>query len=142
MTPTLLGRLQTRWIMVWTVGLVWLLVVGPLLPLAGPNVYTTGLASLVLVAVLGTAWECIYHLLQQFRWDKDWPTLLGLVLGITEGAVVYQLLDRGLPWETAAITPAPFVWQFGTVWLAIWAFTNGPIRIFFPRWRFEGGRFL
>lgn len=144
MTPTLLGRLQTRWIMVWTVGLAWLLLVGPWLPFAGPTastVYFTGVTTLVLVSVLGTAWELVYHAIQQFRWDKDWPTLFGLLVGVTEGTVVYRLLSMDLPWNVDPITPAPFIWQFGTVWFAIWAVTNGPIRIFFPRWRFAGGRF-
>lgn len=144
MTPTLLGRIQTRWVMVWTVGLAWLLAVGPWLPLAGPTtgtVYATGVATLVLVAVLGTVWECVYHLIQQLRWDKDWPTVLGLVLGASEATVVYWFLRRDLPFDVDPITPIPFAWQFGSVWLAIWAFTNGPIRILFPRWRFAGGRF-
>lgn len=143
MTPTLAGRIQTRWIMTWTLGLVWLLIVGPFLPLAGPvmGVYSAGIASLVLVSVVGTAWEFVYHALQQFRWDKDWPTLLGLMLGISEGAVVYWLLQMGLPWSTAGVALAPFIWQFASIWIAIWVFVNGPLRVFFPRWRFAGGRF-
>lgn len=131
--------------MVWTVGLGWLLIVGPMLPLAGPttaNVHRTGLATLVLVSIFGVVWEAIYHALQQFRWDKDWPTLFGLVLGLSEGAVVYHALQRGLPWSVTPISLAPFAWQFASVWLAIWVVTNGPIRILFPRWRFDGGRFL
>jgi hypothetical protein len=144
MTPTLLGRLQTRWVMVWTVGLLWLLAVGPLLPFAGPTnaaVYFAGLSTLVLVSILGTGWELVYHAAQQFRWDKDWPTLLGLVFGVTEGFVIYQLLSRGVPWSIGPIEPVPFAWQFGSVWAAIWVVTTGPIRILFPRWRFSGGRF-
>ena len=57
MTPTLAGRLQTRWVMVWTIGLAWVLLVGPFLPFAGPTfaaVWSAGVASLVLVSVLGT----------------------------------------------------------------------------------------
>ena len=144
MTPTLLGRIQTRWVMVLTVGVAWLLAVGPWLPLAGPtigNVYMTGFVTLALVAVVGTVWEFVYHLLQQLRWDKDWPTVFGLLLGVSEAAVVYQLLSRGVPVDVGPISPAPFAWQFGSVWLAIWAVTNGPIRVLFPRWRFAGGRF-
>ena len=63
MTPTLWGRIQTRWVMVWTVGVAWLFIVGPFLPLAGPTmgVYTNGVGALVLTAVVGTAWEFVYH---------------------------------------------------------------------------------
>jgi len=143
MTPTLLGRIQTRWVMVWTVGVVWVLVVGPFLPVAGPTatVYSAGLAALLMTALVGTAWEFAYHAVQQLRWDKDWPTILGLVLGVSEGAVVYQLLANGVPWAIPGFALTPFVWQFGTVWVAIWIVVNGPLRIFFPRWRFMGGRF-
>jgi hypothetical protein len=34
---------------------------------------------LLAVAVLGVVWELIYHFLMQFRWEKDWPTLFGLL---------------------------------------------------------------
>lgn len=144
MTPTLLGRLQTRLVMVATVGLAWILIVGPWLPLAGPTarqVHRTGIATLILVAALGLVWEVIYHGLQQLRWDKDWPTLLGLLVGASEGWLVYQLLIRGIPWSNGPLQPEPFLWQFGTTWCVIWAVTNGPIRVLFPRWRFAGGRF-
>ncbi|MEM1332076.1 MAG: hypothetical protein AAGG08_01345 [Actinomycetota bacterium] len=144
MTPTLLGRLQTRWVLLATVGLAWVLAVGPTLPLAEPDaarVRVVGVVTLAVTAVVGTFWELLYHVAQQWRWDKDWPTLLGLVLGLPEGAAVYQLLVRGVPVDVGTITPAAFAWQFGTVWLFVWAMVSGPIRIVFPRWRFEGGRF-
>lgn len=143
MTPTLAGRLQTRWVMVWTVGLLWLIVAGPFLPLAGAAsaVYMNGLAALVLVSVLGVGWELLYHGLQQFRWDKDWPIILGLVLGISEGALVYWFLSMGFPWVAPGLALGAFAWQFATVWIVIWMVVNGPLRIFFPRWRFAGGRF-
>ena len=144
MTPTLWGRVQTRWIMIATVGVAWTLLVGPMLPMAGPTagVYRAGAAALLLTAVVGTLWELIYHGLQQFRWDKDWPTGLGLVLGVSEGVVVYQLLARDIPWSVDGLAVGPFAWQFATVWIAIWAAVNGPVRVLFPRWRFAGGRFL
>lgn len=144
MTPTLLGRIQTRWVLLWTIGLAWILVVGPFLPLAGPTsgaVWLAGFRTLLVVSVVGTAWEFVYHGLQQLRWDKDWPTLFGLLVGINEGVVAYFLLRNGLPLAIPGLTVAPFVWQFGTVWLLVWAVSNGPIRVLFPRWRFAGGRF-
>ncbi len=144
MTPTLLGRIQTRWVLLWTIGLAWVLVVGPFLPLAGPSVgavWLAGFRTLLIVSIVGTAWEFVYHGLQQLRWDKDWPTLFGLLVGLNEGAVAYVLLRNGLPLAIPGLTVAPFVWQFGTVWLVVWAVSNGPIRVLFPRWRFAGGRF-
>lgn len=144
MTPTLAGRLQTRWVTLWTIGLCWVLLVGPALPLAGPTtaaVQMTGIATLLVVSVVGTAWEFLYHLVQQLRWDKDWPTLFGLLVAVPEGILAHQVLSRGIPWEVPGLSGVAFGWQFGTVWLVIWAVTNGPIRILFPRWRFAGGRF-
>ena len=143
MTPTLAGRIQTRLVMLATVGLAWLFIVGPFLPLAGPamGVYSAGLAALLLTAVVGIAWELLYHALQQFRWDKDWPTVFGLILGLSEGFVVYQLLSRDIPWALTGLAPWPFVWQFGTIWVLIWVVVNGPLRVVFPRWRFAGGQF-
>ena len=67
---------------------------------------------------------------------------LGLVLGIPEGIAVYAALSRGLLWDVGPLAPGPFVWLFGTTWVAIWAFAAGPIRILLPRWRFNGGRLL
>ena len=144
MTPTLWGRIQTRWIMLWTVGLAWLIVVGPILPLAGPvvGVYSAGVAALVLTSVVGTGLEFLYHGLQQLRWDKDWPTILGLVLGLFEGWIVFELLSRNLPWMIEGLAWQAFAWQFGTIWVVVWCVVNGPLRVAFPRWRFAGGEFI
>ena len=143
MTPTLWGRIETRWLMIWTIGIGWVLLIGDWLPGSESrvNAYIGGFASLLLTAVVGTVWETIYHGLQQFRWDKDWPTGLGLIVGLPEGVTVYYLLSRGIPWSVPTISVEAFVWQFGSIWVLIWCFVNGPIRIFFPRWRFAGGRF-
>ena len=40
-------------------------------------------------------WEFVYHFLQQFRWEKDWPSLFGLVTGVNEGALVWVLASAG-----------------------------------------------
>ena len=68
--------------------------------------YSLGYAALVVVAVVGIVWELIYHGIQQFRWEKDWPTLFGLLTGINEGIVVYFVLDAGCR-GTSATCPAP-----------------------------------
>ncbi len=34
-----------------------------------------------------------------------------------------------------------FLIQFITTWLVVWLVANGPVQIFFSRWRFRGGRF-
>ena len=57
----------------------------------------TGIRFLILaaVAVLGIGWECVYHFLMQWRWEKDWPTLFGLLTAIPEGVLVWLLLQAG-----------------------------------------------
>ncbi len=146
MTPTLSGRIQTRIFLVATVGVVWTLLIGPLLdPLADGglgDVYRLGFGALVLVALVGIPWELLYHGLQQFRWEKDWPTLFGLITGINEGIVVYLLLSAGVPWDVGDVPGAVFTLHFATTWIVIWLVANGPMRVVFIRWRFRGGQLL
>ncbi len=129
--------------MLTVVGVGWLVLAGPYLPLAGPRqgVYSAGFATLGLTAAIGVGWEVVYHGFQQLRWDKDWPTIYGLILGTLEGCVVYQFISRDVPWQLNGIEPLPFIWQFGSVWVVIWIVVNGPLRVLFPRWRFLGGEF-
>lgn len=141
MTPTLAGRIQSRLLVVLVVGLVWTVLVGPFLPAGGASlgsVYAITFRAVVLTAVVGAIlWEPIYHLAQQYRWEKDWPTGLGLVTGIPEGVVVLALLQA-----SGSVPLGAFVVHFTTTWLLIWLVLNGPIRVLLPRWRFRGGRLL
>ena len=99
-------------------------------------------AILAIVVVLGVAWEFVYHGLQQFRWEKDWPTLFGLLLGIPEGIVAYVVAKTGVLPAAEDITVAQFVIGFGTTWIVTWLWVNGPMRIFTVHWRFRGGRLV
>jgi hypothetical protein len=136
MTPTLWGRIQSRLLVVLVVGLAWTILVAPFLPSGGASlgeVYTVTIRAVVLTAVVGAVlWEPLYHLAQQFRWEKDWPTGLGLVTGLPEGFLVFLLLG--------SVPTAAFLVHFTTTWLLIWFVLNGPIRVLLPRWRFRGGR--
>lgn len=144
MTATLAGRIQTRLALLAVVGVLWTLLHVPLLPVpAGTAVidtYRVGFATLTLVAWLGVAWEGLYHLLQQLRWEKDWPTLLGLLTGIPEGVLVYHLISGDRVWALPTVTPGVFALSFATTWVLVWAVANGPLRIVLVRWRFQGGR--
>ncbi|OWY60814.1 hypothetical protein B7486_67155, partial [cyanobacterium TDX16] len=98
MTPTLFGRIQTRVFVLLVVGGLWTLVVVPFLPVTGPDlvitrfdlegileVYEAAYSILIGVTILGCLWELPYHLLQQFRWEKDWPTFFGFITIVNEG---------------------------------------------------------
>lgn len=70
------------------------------------------------VALLGVlVWEPFFHLLQQFRWEKDWPAMFLLLQVVPEGVLVRIVLDRPL------ITSAPvglgtYALHFATTWPA------------------------
>ena len=144
MLPTLFGRIQTRIFLIAVIGGLWALVISPLLPGGGSvsDKYRTMYAVLLIVLVLGVLWEFVYHGLQQFRWEKDWPTLFGLVLGVPEGVVAYLVARTGvLPWAEH-VSVSAFVVGFGTTWLVTWLWVNGPMRVLSVHWRFRGGRLV
>ncbi|CAN5721811.1 hypothetical protein BH24ACT3_BH24ACT3_09200 [soil metagenome] len=147
MTPTLFGRIQTRIFAIAVIGGIWTLLITPLLPGTGGaslgDVYEVTITVLIVVTVVGIGWELLYHGLQQFRWEKDWPTLVGLLTGINEGILAYLLLDAGLAPNLDAAPPgSTFFWHFATTWLVAFLFLNGPMRVPFIRWRFRGGRII
>ncbi len=142
MTPTLFGRIQTRIFLLATVGVIWTAAVTPFLP----GISTLGLAyritylALAIVAIVGVAWEFLYHGIQQFRWEKDWPTMFGLLTGIPEGIVTWLILQQLV--APGLVTGSQFFIHFATTWVLVWLFANGPMRVVSLRWRFEGGRLL
>lgn len=144
MLPTLHGRLQTRVFLIAVIGGLWALVIAPLLPADATTAdnLRTMYALLAIVLVLGLAWEVLYHVLQQFRWEKDWPTMFALLVGVPEGLVAYAVARTGLlPWAEA-VTPTAFAVGFGTTWLVTWLFVSGPMRVLSVHWRFRGGRLV
>lgn len=146
MTPTLFGRIQSRLALLGTVGIAWTVLIGLIAPrpegATAGAVYKALFTALLIVAVVGVVWELVYHWLQQYRWEKDWPTIFGLLVAIPEGILAWILLQRGIPWDVRPVAGSTFLTMFITLWLLIWAITNGPLQIFFLRWRYRGGRFL
>ena len=104
--------------------------------------YKVTLTTLGWVALLGVVvWEPVCHLLQQFRWEKDWPAMFLLLQAVPEAVLVRIVLDRTLT-TSAPVGVGTFVLHFATTWLAIFLFVQGPMRVPFLRWRFRGGRIL
>jgi len=121
------------------------LIIGPVLPVSAPLsvVYRDNFVILAAVAVLGIGWECVYHFVMQWRWEKDWPTLFGLLTVIPEGLLVWLLLRAGvIPGITGTVPAAAFTIDLLAVWVSVWLVANGPMRIPFIRWRFHGGRLV
>jgi hypothetical protein len=96
---------------------------------------------LLAVLVLGVLWEFLYHFLQQFRWEKDWPTFFGLLTMINEGLLLWLLITAGAVPGVGDVPLSAYLIQFVSTWLVVWLVANGPVQIFFVRWRFRGGRF-
>ncbi|WP_026410813.1 hypothetical protein [Actinomadura oligospora] len=145
MTPTLAGRIQTRLFMLGTVGVVLTALIVPVLPGTGGGLvatYKSAYLILLAVAVVGVLWELLYHLLMQFRWDKDWPTLLGLVTILPEGLLMFLLLRAGVVPGVGKVAASTFVTMFVFVWIGVWLVSNGPMRVPFVQWRLRGGRLL
>jgi hypothetical protein len=143
--PTLTGRIQTRIFLLAVVGGLITLIIVPILPGNAPlgDKYRDGFLVLLSVAVVGVLWELLYHLLMQWRWEKDWPTLFGLVEGVPEGLLIWILLSAGaIPGIAGSVGGAAFLIQFILVWLGVWLVANGPMRVPFIRWRFRGGRIV
>ena len=145
MVPTLNGRIQTRIFLLAVVGGLITAIIVPVLPGGGSlgDKYRDGFLVLLSVAVIGVLWELFYHFLMQWRWEKDWPTLFGLVEGIWEGLLIWLLLsEKAIPGIVGTVGGAAFLIQFILIWLGVWAAANGPMRVPFIRWRFRGGRLV
>jgi hypothetical protein len=146
MLPTLFGRIQTRIFLLVIVGGSWTLILTPVLPLGGiglSQAYRITFLILLATTVLGVLWEFLYHFVMQWRWEKDWPTLFGLITVINEGALVWLLLYlRVIPGISAPVPIGAFLLLFLTTWLLVWLAANGPRRVPFVHWRFRGGRLI
>ncbi|GAA1687776.1 hypothetical protein [Fodinicola feengrottensis] len=147
MLPTLFGRIQIRIVLLLVVGGFWTTLLTPILPGLQGSIglrYATTYMILVTTIVVGILWELLYHLLMQFRWEKDWPTFFGLVTIIPEGLLIWGLLKLNLvPFIHGPDVPLlAFIILFVIVWIAQWLTANGPLRVPFVRWRFRGGRFV
>lgn len=147
MLPTLNGRIQTRVLALGVIGCFVALVITPFLPtgsLSLGQAYRVTFSVLLATVLVGVLWELLYHFLQQFRWEKDWPTLFGLLTMVNEGALMWVLVHSTtivLP-ETLRPSLTAFLIQFILTWIVFWLIVNGPMRVVFHRWRFQGGRFL
>jgi hypothetical protein len=138
MLLTLSGRIITRIFVTLVIGGLVTLVITPVLP-HDPS-YADTFTVLVAVTLIGVIWELIYHGLQQFRWEKDWPTLFGYITMVNEGALIWLLIKLGaMPGVPAELAFSTFVIHFFIVWNAVWLWVNGPMRVPFIRWRFRGG---
>ena len=146
MTPTLIGRWQTRVALLWTVGAVltffYMLLFGAFEQPAGSQVRWELFLLLGYVTLLGLVWDIFYVYLQSYRWDRDWPLAYQFFAGMAEGALVFALFYGGL--LTGVLYDPGDGWRFaahyGTVFLATYLWLYGPMKVLLPQWRFFGGQ--
>ena len=136
MTPTIIGRWQTRLATLGTLGIM----VTAIFAAAYQDL--TFFLVLGYVVAFGVGWDIIYISLQQLRWDRDWPAAFQVANGVIEGIVIYLLIaSTGLPGiEGGRVGLEVFTAHYGLVWLTTFAWVQGPMRVLLPRWRFFGGR--
>lgn len=140
MTPTLIGRWQTRLLLLGTLGV---LITIPFSLINGDAIY---FQVLLCITVLGCIWDIVYNLLQQLRWDRDWSALTQLAAGIWEAFFFYipfkflfgNILK--LPWLSVEIPLEKFLLHYVCIWLVVFTASQTIMRVVFPRWRFHGGK--
>ncbi len=146
MTPTLLGRWQTRLLLMGTVGFV--LTVMFCLGLFGNPRSSLYLALLIYIVLLGLGWDVLYMFLQKFRWDQDWPAVLQWAAAVWEAfffLCIRVILGIELPFTAVEEISFPVNWfliHYFVVWIAVFLCSQSLMRIVYPRWRFNGGQWL
>lgn len=139
MTPTLLGRWETRFLLLATFGVIITLIVGLIIK----NIATPFLL-LGYVFLFGLVWDALYEYISTFRWDRDWPTVFQVLAGVVEGALVWLLLRYvnlpGIPARTVLFSV--FIGMYASIWLLTFIIAQGPLRIVLVKWRYRGGEWL
>jgi hypothetical protein len=139
MTPTLLGRWETRFLLLATVGVIITAIVGLIV-----KNFVTPYLLLGYVFLFGLVWDTLYQYLITFRWDRDWPTTFQVLAGIIEGALVWLLVTSvGLPGIPARSIPfVVFISMYASIWLLTFVIAQGPLRTVLVNWRYRGGEWL
>ena len=133
MTPTLTGRWQTRLLLMSTLGLlitaIWTIV----------SVSFATIIYWLVWLIAGLLLDIIYTRLQKLRWNRDWPPLLQILQGLLESAIIIAVFFVA---RFPVITLASTLAYIACMWLTMFIMTQGPMYILFPKWRFQGQRWL
>ena len=115
MTPTLAGRLETRIVLSFFVAL--------------PVLVFAGMANIIFIMLaVGVALDFVYNYLQYKRWDGDWPLGFSFIAGVTEGIILWLIIDIRIP--------------IYVLILVLTLTAQVLLGVFFPYRRFKGGRIL
>ena len=83
MTPTLIGRWQSRIFLLATIGILFSLPFA--LNNSSQQIEWIYFWILFYIGLFGLAWDILYNYLQKFLWDHDWPGILQFIAAIVEG---------------------------------------------------------
>ena len=141
MTPTLFGRWQSRIFLLATYGVLVTLFFGWWF-----NDYITPLSVLGYVLLFGFVWDVLYNYLQQYRWDSDWPPTHQFGAAVVEVIFLWIILfplERYIPAPgVGALSLTQFLAHYWAVWIVIFLLSQSAMRIWFPRWRYNGGEIV
>ena len=152
MTPTLLGRIQTRILLFIVFGLpITLLFSIYLSDWVVPPTNVMPFLVLATLLIVGLILDPVYIYLQRFRWDHDWPFAFQFFFSIIEFLIVLLIVWT----DILPYLPASYIVDTSGQlnWNAILTFTShfllvfipsfisllGFVQIFMVRWRFKGG---
>lgn len=154
MTPTLLGRMQTRILLFLVIGLPITIIYAFWLAEAS-SVHTRDVFGLLfdirpiqilcLLLVVGLCLDPLYFWLQTFRWDNDWPFSFQFIFSIVEFLIVLSVIELDLlpfmPARSIATSSEYFyvALHFGFVFIPSFLALLGLVQLFMIRWRFKGG---
>jgi hypothetical protein len=144
MLPTLSGRIQTRLLLFFLIGLpvtfLWSWYNEARLP-----VISFPYIMLVSVLLVGLLLDPVYIYLQGFRWDQDWPFAFQLASMIFEFAVVVGIIMYSrhpyIPAVALGTNDALLFVSSHFVSVLIPSFLAllGPLQVFLVRWRYKSG---
>ena len=152
MTPTLLGRIQTRILLFIVLGLpITLLFSIYLSDWVVPPTNVTPFLVLATLLIVGLILDPVYIYLQRFRWDHDWPFAFQFFFSIIEFLIVLlivwtdilpylpasEIVDTSglINWTAVLTYTSHFLLVFVPSFLSLLGF----VQIFMVRWRFKGG---
>jgi hypothetical protein len=122
MTPSFLGRFQTRLVLTLLVGL----------PI---GLYFANLLPIFLMLLFGFFWDTIYNFLQSKRWDRDWPPIFMAIGGLGEAVLIYIFINQVLK-----ISSVNYFWMYNIIWIIMFILQLGILNIFFPYRRHKAAR--
>lgn len=154
MIPTFLGRWHTRILLFLFIGLPVSILYGLYLGefegsrrairVLGLALDPLPLQIVCVMTLIGLVLDPVYILIQQGRWDRDWPFAFQFIAMILEFAIVLALIRaellpfvaRGRIAEQDAFHIAL---HFSIVLILSFVAILGIVQVFLVRWRFKGG---